>query len=72
MIKFSPLTGKKKGSIVLFNFERKEQVYFMISRANASCFYEFAFSSGQGYYYYPLVNFVLETDRRLASYTAGG
>ena len=57
---------------MLFNFEREEQVYFMISRANASCFYEFAFTSGQGYYYYPLVNFVLETDRRLASYSTGG
>ncbi len=44
----------------------------MISRANASSVYEFAFSSGQGYYYYPLVNFVLETDRRLASHSARG
>lgn len=43
----------------------------MISRANASCVYEFAFSCGQGYYYYPLVSFVLETDRRLASYSTG-
>ena len=44
----------------------------MISRKNATFVFEFAFSCDQGYYYYPLVNFVLETDRRLASYSTGG
>lgn len=40
----------------------------MISRINANFVFAFAFSSDQGYYYYyPLVNSVLETDRRLAS-----
>jgi len=43
----------------------------MISRINATFVFEFAFSCGQGYYYYPLVSSVLETDRRLASQSSG-
>ena len=44
----------------------------MISRINAAFVFEFAFSNDQGYYwYYPLVNSVLETDRRLAFIAPG-
>ena len=43
----------------------------MISRINAAFVFEFAFSSDQGYYYYPLVYSVLETDRRLAFIAPG-
>lgn len=44
----------------------------MISGINALFVFNFAFSCDQGYYYYPLVSPVLETDRRLASYSFAG
>lgn len=44
----------------------------MVSIQQANFVFEFVFTCDQGYYYYPLVRPVLETDRGLASQSFGG